>query len=512
VSVFYSVTPLGLAEAVALFEDRAHEDDLPLREVEHICQRLDGLPLAIELAAARTRVMSLATLRKSLDRSIGALADVRVDRRRSLEASIRWSYDLLGEPERAAFRALAVFEGPFDLEAGTFTAAVDEATVLSLVDRSLLVRAGDRYRLLYPVREFARSELKLVGSEVDAAARHDAHLVQWARAMRDRSLYRQPDLIRTVQSVRDEIRPALDRLKKRSPEDFAVLAAVFVRALFDWGDLHDADDIARQAVAAIHDDHPGAAFVHLAAGFAAWRVADFDRAARESDRASHLAIESGDTEVEPWARLLAADSLGGLGRHAEALARVAGGLDSTGIEFTEVGYYMLNTMAIEYWHLGNYLEGVAAAKRALVLSNEAAPSRAIALDTLALCFMSLGEATAAADAGMEAVDLILQHEMPVSTVYALDAFARIALMVGDMPIAAAFAATAGRLAGRQRFPFQVRRNPVWEEPIYAVLIEQHPDAAGSFDGLGWREALLSAIDWWRTGSDPQPSLGRLSDT
>jgi predicted ATPase/DNA-binding CsgD family transcriptional regulator len=312
----YIVHPLDDREAVALFEDRSHEDDLRLADVEQICQRLDRLPLALELAAARTRVMSVASLRESLDNSMAVLGEgprTVDDRRRSVEASVRWSYNLLGAAEQAAFRALAVFEGPFHLSAATSTTGADQSTVLALADNSLLVREGDRYRFLYPVREFARKELVAAAEQELATERHDEYFVRWAATQRDPILLRRADAIRAVWSEREEIRPALDRLADRSSEKFATLASVFARALVDWGDVPYADEIARRAVGAIDDHHPNAAFIHLTAGVLAWGVRDLDRALSEATFARRLAAESGDKLVEARARNAAAIALANQG-------------------------------------------------------------------------------------------------------------------------------------------------------------------------------------------------------
>jgi predicted ATPase len=170
-------------DAVALFVDRAraarHDlvlDEKGLRTIADICRRLDGLPLAIELAAARVRVLGVAALLHRLDNTLSTLTGGPRDvspRQRTLRNTLQWSYDLLTGDERALFARLAVFRGGFSLEAAeaicssmtTTDPAVDVLDgIASLVDKSL-VRTVDpvddqaRFALLEVVREFADERL-----------------------------------------------------------------------------------------------------------------------------------------------------------------------------------------------------------------------------------------------------------------------------------------------------------------------------------------------------------------
>src|SRR5205823_714912 len=107
-----------------------------------ICQRLDGLPLALELAAARVRLLSLEQIAEHLDHCFDLLsAGSRVGtiRHRTLWATIDWSYNLLGEPERAVFRRLAVFAGGFTLEAAEAIGGASLDSLGLLVDKSLVL-------------------------------------------------------------------------------------------------------------------------------------------------------------------------------------------------------------------------------------------------------------------------------------------------------------------------------------------------------------------------------------
>jgi predicted ATPase/DNA-binding CsgD family transcriptional regulator len=175
------------SEAVTLFVERAHRidpdlafDDSSGALVRRLVQRLDGMPLAIELAAARVEALGLAQLFDRLDDRFRLLisANRAADaRQRSLEAAVDWSYQLLSEAERHVFRHVSVFPGPFTLEAAEAVAGPGtELEVLRLVDCSLLVppRTGpdgrSRYAMLETLRDYGVSRLQKASEEYSAAS------------------------------------------------------------------------------------------------------------------------------------------------------------------------------------------------------------------------------------------------------------------------------------------------------------------------------------------------------
>lgn len=176
-------------EAVSLFLDRARSsgaalaDDTATRErVAAICARLDGLPLAIELAAARARTLGLEQLGALLDRPLEALSGARLASppQRSLRDSIAWSHRLCSPEERRAWEALAVFAGSFDLPAAVAVLDAEAAIELveALVAQSILLTApagdGVRYRLLETLRAYGLERLRERGEEDAARDRHVA--------------------------------------------------------------------------------------------------------------------------------------------------------------------------------------------------------------------------------------------------------------------------------------------------------------------------------------------------
>ena len=190
----WTVPTLSADDAFSLFVQRGREvrpgfdaDSSDVAAVRTMCARLDGLPLALELAAAWLRTLSARQIEAGLDDRFALL--VRgprgvVARHETLHASMSWSHDLLDRADQAVFRRLAVFDGGFTLDAASFLCSdLDgspggvRAAVGRLVDKSLVVadpRGGEmRYRLLETVREYARGRL----AEVDeTAAVRDCHL------------------------------------------------------------------------------------------------------------------------------------------------------------------------------------------------------------------------------------------------------------------------------------------------------------------------------------------------
>ena len=181
------------SDAVELFADRANMhrasfrlDDDNIGDVAMICRRLDGIPLAIELAASRVRTLTPAQILAGLSESFRMLtggARTALPRQRTLEASIEWSHELLSDDERTLFRRLSVFAGGFTLDAAERVGGdelLPRAAVLDvlshLVDRSLVQAddggRGTRYRMLETIRDYARHKLNDAGESPSLRDRH----------------------------------------------------------------------------------------------------------------------------------------------------------------------------------------------------------------------------------------------------------------------------------------------------------------------------------------------------
>jgi predicted ATPase/DNA-binding SARP family transcriptional activator len=183
------VVPLRDEEALELFAARAAavDPDFALEgnraEVVEICRRLDGLPLAIELAASRIGVLSGEALLAKLEQRLPLLTSGARDapaRQRTLHATIEWSYELLKEDEQHLFGRLAVFAGGCTLEAAEDICGAELDTLQSLVEKNLLRHTGERFWMLETIREYALERLDESADGDDTRRRHSAYFLAFA--------------------------------------------------------------------------------------------------------------------------------------------------------------------------------------------------------------------------------------------------------------------------------------------------------------------------------------------
>jgi predicted ATPase/class 3 adenylate cyclase len=205
----YPVPALAEAEAVELFTTRAGMTD-PV--VAQLCRRLDNLPLAVELAAARATVLTPAQMLERLSRRLDLFRGGRdVDARQTtLRATIEWSHDLLSPDEQRLFARLAVFRGGWTLDSAEEVTDADVDTLGSLLEKSLITRVGDRFRMLETIRAFAIERLE---QEVDAGKiyhRHLDHVLRLAEQWYAGRYASESDWLPVVAAEADNVRAALD--------------------------------------------------------------------------------------------------------------------------------------------------------------------------------------------------------------------------------------------------------------------------------------------------------------
>ncbi len=271
----FDVEPLGLppepsqasiqaileAPSVQLFRDRARAADPRFdvtddnaEDVARICRALEGVPLAIELAAARIRALTPAAMRGRLDRMLPLLVTAARDvpeRQRTIRATVEWSIDLLGADARTLFERLGVFAGDFSLDAveavtdGEPWAADLLGTVLELVDGSLLRQHDEHgvplFSMLVPVREIAAARFEL---DPDAATVRRAHAEYYARLAAETELLlrgaTQSAALARLEAERDDLRAGYRHLIAIGEVD-VVADAVWRLFLYWWirGLLHE---------------------------------------------------------------------------------------------------------------------------------------------------------------------------------------------------------------------------------------------------------------------------------
>ncbi|MDX1647004.1 MAG: tetratricopeptide repeat protein [Longimicrobiales bacterium] len=252
-----SVAPTGRSPAelmrspaVRLFEERARDMNPRFRLTEGnvsavatICRRLDGLPLALELVAARSKLLSPTAILERLEQRMPVLGEGArdlPDHQRTLHDTIAWSHELLDRQGQVLFRRLAVFNGGFDLDAAEAVASEDLETQLldvlgSLVDHSLVQpdrRAGreSRFEMLETIRAYA-TELLIAGDDAAVIRRlHAEHYADLARTAEPELVGpRQADWLACLEEEHDNLRAALDWLRVENPTDALALAVVLRR-------------------------------------------------------------------------------------------------------------------------------------------------------------------------------------------------------------------------------------------------------------------------------------------
>jgi predicted ATPase len=295
----------GEGDALALFAERAGRADKGFSLAEPItrqaavavCQRLDGIPLALELAAARARVLSVDQIASHLDQRFRLLTRggrTAVARQQTLRGAIEWSYELLTVPERSLFDTLGVFAGEFDLTAVTAVAGLEEFEALDLVEQLVaksMVEADpsrDRYRMLETLRQYAWDRLVATGR---LAGVRDAHATCFAALARDQARRMgeggQPvAALDRLEADYDNLRAALAWLIEERRTDDAARMAHRLIGLFNIRHPREGFAWYKQLVA-IAEDIPSRSRSRLLAdtAYAALNAGDLDESVSYAQRA-----------------------------------------------------------------------------------------------------------------------------------------------------------------------------------------------------------------------------------
>src|ERR671920_388512 len=245
-------------ESMQLFVQRAKGHDPTFSvspqdalAVAEICRKLGGIPLAIELAAARVGTLSLEHISERLEGSLDLLsggARTAVSRKRTLRGTLDWSHELLSEPERKVFRRLSVFAGGWTLEAAEAVASgedIDETEVVALlsglVEKSLVVaeptgQGGVRYRLLEPVRQYALEKLEQSGEVEDIKRSHVEYFLTLAEEAEPwLSGPRGAEWFERLEEELDNIRVALSWARARGEAELSLRLAGSLGGFWFWG-------------------------------------------------------------------------------------------------------------------------------------------------------------------------------------------------------------------------------------------------------------------------------------
>lgn len=297
--------PLTTDEAIALFVMRGRDvrsDLVEVPAIAELCDRLDRLPLAIELAAARTKLMGPEALLERLGERLDLLKGTRdaEERHATLRATIAWSHDLLDAEERSLFARLSIFAGGCTVESAEATCDADIDVLASLLDKSLVRRRTGEYGeervwMLETIREFAHEQLRQDSRPEEFERRHamrmleivrDANLTDGAEPLRQRH--------DVVLAERDDVRKALDWARIHDP----LLGIELCVALESYWAASDPVEGAERLEALLAHAGPLPAALEAAAhrvyGGTLYRLGEFERGTREHERSRDLFRALGD--------------------------------------------------------------------------------------------------------------------------------------------------------------------------------------------------------------------------
>jgi predicted ATPase len=287
--VEYPVLPLAEADAVELFcgRSRLERDET----IARLCRRLDNLPLAVELAAARTSVLSPSQVLERLAQRLDLLKGGRdADRRQqTLRATIEWSHDLLDEEERRLFARLAVFRGGCTLDAAEQVAGADLDVLGALRDKSMLRHGDERFWMLETIREYASEQLEESGESEELGRAFAEHYVALAEEAYPNLRGDPKPWLDRLEAEHDNLRAALDWLEANGDTQLALKLA---GALYRFWNMrgHFAEGQARFERLLAADEVPTAARARALNGAAVMAISRGDPLAAKKRSENALAL------------------------------------------------------------------------------------------------------------------------------------------------------------------------------------------------------------------------------
>ncbi len=459
------------SESIRLFVDRARlgRPEFELKaadaaELVQICSRLEGIPLAIELAAGLAGVMSLHEIVERLRHRFRLLTGgsrTSLPRHQTLRQAVGWSYGLLSPSEQALFARLGVFAGGFDLAAAEAVVAgegadVDDVlpTISRLVQKSLIIaeparQQVTRYRMLDTIREYATERLQQIG-EAPWRQAHADYFTGWAIAgVRELDGPDQGVWLRRIDEELANIRLALEWSMAEDPERALRLAAAM--GTFWW--MRRAGREGIEWLTRTLDAEPSGSEARAVALIARARLnrrlrADDEAARRDAEECATLARRGGFTSLLAHAVTMLGivtcrrgDYAVGLEYFAEARQTAAG-----------IGDHMrlarsLNNMAMAEAALGRLDEALAHSMEAdaLILSSGNRFTRGEVLDTVGMVNFRLGNIEVARRAWSDALRIAVEFEDPANIADCLEGFAQVAMWTGDPKRALTLVSSAAAL-------------------------------------------------------------------
>jgi predicted ATPase len=437
--VEYAVPPLAEPEAVSLFCQRAQAS--PSAEISELCRRLDNLPLAVELAAARTRALSPAQILARLSLRLDLLKGRRDSdpRQQTLRTTIEWSYELLSEDEQALFRRLSVFAGGCTLEAAEEVAGADLDHLQSLVEKNLLRFSNERYWMLETIREYAAERLVASGELQDAKDRHAGFVLKLASQVETTLAPRSAG--NGLHLEQDNFRAALAWAEEAGHTDVQI-GLIGRSWTFWWYRGHPTEGLrwVQSALARSQGEQSlRRASVLNAGAMFAYRQGDWGTSKTYAEQSLGIARELGDTRSTIWPLILLGARASGVGEYDEAtklyeqaiaIAQETGDRGLVGAATNNLG-----VVAMEE---GDFVRGAVLLEEALAISRELGNAEEISLETINLgwCFYEIGRPDKAAKAAKEGVSLALEVDNRFSVGDGLVLLAALAGQQGNADVGA----------------------------------------------------------------------------
>jgi predicted ATPase/class 3 adenylate cyclase len=299
----YPLEPLPQKQAAALFVERARavgRDVSPDATVAEICRRLDGLPLAVELAAARTKLLTPERLLERLDSALTLLtvgARDAPERQRTLRATIEWSYELLDPAAGELFARLSVFSGTFPLDAAEEVCEAELDGLGTLVDYSLVKPMGDdRFFILETIRQYALEKLREQDEEDELRRRHAEFFAALAEQAYGHRFDAEAEWSARLDSDHDDLRAALDWLAKHDRDRALELAGALGWFWLSHGLLQEGRGRLTAALGASDTTGRARARALTSAGALVARQGDARAGIAELDAAVAMTRELGDPD------------------------------------------------------------------------------------------------------------------------------------------------------------------------------------------------------------------------
>jgi predicted ATPase len=475
----YPVPTLDESDAVRLFAERARALD-PAFTLDHavaaLCGWLDNLPLAVELAAARTSALTPAQILERLSGRLDLLTGGKdVDeRQQTLRATIEWSYDLLSAEEQQLFARLSVFVGGCTLEAAEEVAAADISTLESLVDKNLVRFTAGRYWMLETIRQFAAEALSGSADVDELQRRHTEHYVALAKLAA-------PELNRSdaevwldrLENDHDNLRAVLERCGATGASEVALELTV---NMYTFWRLHDHLAEGRRwlehaAEGAAGEPTPRRAEALGSAAELARLQGDYEGATAHAELSLSIARECADDRDAGWAlNTLAgiAGEQGDLDRGAElyeeaiAVLRRADERRGVGIATSGLGYLALSS--------GDFDRAVPLCDEALEILRATGDASATALALLNVGLVSLvrGRSDRAENAYSECLQIAARLGHRDFVAYAEGGLAALAVRQGRMDRALRLLASAATLREAIGAPLDPAERDIQEQTLEAI--------------------------------------------